>query len=61
VIEQATSAEDKALIDRLRNEIKQRQQENKKLETEIARVNKMLTGSYSQKEVVKNLNTEIER
>lgn len=49
------------MIENLQKEIKTKMTENKKLETEIARVNKMLMSSYSEKEVVKSLKQEMER
>jgi len=38
-----------------------KQSENKKLETEFARVNKLLVGSHGEKEIVKSLKLEIDR
>ena len=53
--------EDKDAILRLRNEIKNKIAENRKLEAEITRMTKIMATSLSEKEVVKNLKREIDR
>jgi len=49
------------LIHRLQLEIKHKIEENKQLEKEILKVNKIMSATYNERMVVKSLNQEIER
>jgi len=57
VITQSTE-EDKALIHKLQLDIKKKLQENRQLEADLHKMSNMMTTSFSQKEVVKNLKKE---